>query len=116
MLLLALPIATSTGARAATIDGFASIGASETQGTTYNHSWVPYEVDDHGWNFGGAGNPYNVAIGGATSATLLAQGQDTQVAALVAPGDVDLATLSIGSNDFNAQATQIASGALSGAA
>ena len=57
---------------------------------------MPYEVDYQGWNFGGAGNPYNVAIGGATSATLLAQGQDTEVAALVAAGDVDLATLSIG--------------------
>jgi lysophospholipase L1-like esterase len=103
-------------ASALTINGFASMGASETQGNAYTGSWVPYEVNFPGWNFGGAGNPYNVAVGGATSATLLSQGQHTAVASLVAAGNVNLATLLIGGNDFNANATQIASGSLAGTA
>ncbi len=115
-LVIVASITANRHARAVTIHGFAAMGASETAGSTYNHSWVPYEANYQGWNYGGSGNPYNVAVGGATSATLLTQGQHTQVAALVSAGNVDLATLSIGSNDFNAQATQIASGALSGAA
>ncbi len=113
---LFLFLAAATDSRAVTIDGFAAMGASETQGSTYNHSWVPYEVDYQGWNFGGAGNPYNVAVAGSTSTMLLAEGQDTQVAALVASGEVDVAMLSVGSDDFHAVATDIASGALSGSA
>jgi len=103
-------------ARAVAIDGFASMGASETQGTAYTGSWVPYETNFPLWNFGGAGAPYNVAIGGATSVTLLQQGQHTEVAALVAAGNVDVATLSIGGNDFTPKASQIAAGTLTGAA
>ena len=109
-------IAIAQQARAVSIDGFAAMGASETQGTAYTGSWVPYETNFPHWNFGGSGAPYNVAIGGATSVTLLQQGQHTEVAALVAAGNVDVATLSIGSNDFSPKASQIAAGTLSGAA
>src|SRR5262245_34512551 len=89
-----LTVATSA-AHAASINGFAAMGASETAGTDVTGSWVPYVVNQRGLNFGGAGNPFNVAIGGATSATLLTQGQHTQVQTFVQNGDVDLAFLSI---------------------
>lgn len=101
---------------AQTIGGYAAMGASETQGSTYTGSWVPYLVNNRGLDFGGSGNPYNVAVGGATSATLLTQGQHTEVRDLILAGDVDLAYLSIGGNDFGAVATSIATGTLSGAA
>lgn len=96
-------------------DGFAAMGASETQGTTYSGSWVPYLARDRSLNFGGVNEPYNVAVGGATSATLLSQGQHTAIRNLVQAGNADAAYLSIGGNDFNAVALQIASGTLSGA-
>src|SRR5262245_24927407 len=81
---------------ASEISGFAAMGASETAGTPsdYKGSWVPFFVNQHKLDFGGVGNPYNVAIGGATSATLLTQEQHTEVAGLVASGDVDVAFLS----------------------
>ncbi len=60
--------------QAATFGGFAAMGASESAGTTYTGSWVPYLANQRGLNFGGAGQPYNVAVGGATSATLLSAG------------------------------------------
>jgi len=44
----------------------------------------------------------NVAVAGATSATLLAQGQDTAVAALAAEGAVHYAVLIVGANDVEA--------------
>ncbi len=106
----------SSSATADTINGFAAMGASETQGTDYTGSWVPYFSTDRGLNFGGSGDPYNVAVGGATTATLLAQGQHTQVASLVQSGDVDLAYLTIGGNDFRAVAADIIDGSLSGQA
>lgn len=96
-------------------DGFAAMGASETQGTTYTGSWVPYAARDRALNFGGANEPYNVAVGGATSVSLLSQGQHTAVRNLVQAGSVDASFFMIGANDFNAVALQIASGALSGA-
>ncbi|MBI2824801.1 MAG: hypothetical protein HYX69_08960 [Planctomycetia bacterium] len=101
-------------AKADPIAGYAAMGASESAGDTYTGSWVPYLATDRSLNFGGAGNPYNVAVGGATSVTLLQQGQHTQVASLVTAGNVDLAYLFIGANDFNAKATSIANGNLTG--
>jgi hypothetical protein len=44
----------------------------------------------------------NVAVPGTTSATLLAQGQDTAVAALAAEGAVHYAVLIVGANDVEA--------------
>lgn len=106
----------SRSAFAQTIGGYAAMGASETQGSTYTGSWVPYLVNNRGLDFGGSGNPYNVAVGGATSATLLTQGQHTEVRDLVLAGDVDLAYLSIGGNDFGAAAVSIVTGSLNGQA
>ena len=112
----ALFLTLAATASAIPINGYAAMGASETAGTTYTGSWVPYLATLRGLNFGGGGDPYNVAIGGATSATLLTQGQHTDVQSLVQSGFVDLAFLSIGGNDFSAVGGQIASGSLSGAA
>lgn len=96
-------------------DGFAAMGASETQGTTFTGSWVPYAARDRGLNFGGLNEPYNVAVGGATSVTLLSQGQHTTVRNLIQAGSADASYFMIGANDFNAVALQIAGGTLSGA-
>ncbi len=100
----------------ADVTGYASMGASESAGTTYTGSWIPYLADQRGLNFGGAGQPYNVAVGGARTNTLLTQGQHTQVQTLVQNGDVDVAYLFIGGNDFFAVGANIASGALTGPA
>ncbi len=102
--------------RAAVINGYASMGASESAGTTYTGSWVPYLANQRGFNFGGPTMPYNVAIGGVKTDTLLTQGQHTAVQTLVQNGDVDLAYLLIGGNDFFAVGTSIADGSLAGPA
>lgn len=116
-LLLALPLASclSVGLSAAPV-GYASLGASESEGTTYTGSWVPYLANQRGLNFGGAGQPYNVAVGGARTGTLLTQGQHTDVRDLVDAGLVDVAYLFIGGNDFFAAGPAILGGSLSGAA
>ncbi len=116
LLVTSFVLLAATGAHGDTLTGFATMGASETQGKTYDDSWVPYEQNLRGLNFGGVGYPYNVAIGGATSETLLEQNQHTQVASFVQSGQVDMAFLSIGGNDFSAVSGQIATGALNGAA
>lgn len=113
---IALAACLATAAEAAPIDGYASMGASESAGTTYTGSWVPYLANQRGFNFGGVGQPYNVAVGGARSSTLLTQGQHTAVQSLVQSGDVDLAYLFIGGNDFFNVGLAIADGSLSGAA
>ena len=51
----------------ASIVGIAAMGASETQGTAFDGSWVPWLANDRGLNFG-PGQSYNVAIGGSSSA------------------------------------------------
>ncbi len=112
---LAIAVLAGADARAVPVDGFGAMGASETAGTDYTGSWVPYLANQRGFNFGGAGQPWNVAVGGATSATLLTpQHQHETVRDLVANGSVDLAYLSIGANDFNAVAASIANGTLTG--
>lgn len=112
---LAMLALTSPGQAQLVPDGFAAMGASETQGTTYAGSWVPYAARDRGMYFGGVNEPYNVAVGGATSTSLLNQGQHTAVRNLVQAGNVDAAYLTIGANDFNAVGLQIANGTLTGA-
>jgi hypothetical protein len=107
---------TCATAEASTIDGYASMGASESEGTAYTGSWVPYLANQRGFNFGGVGQPYNVAIGGARSSTLLTQGQHTEVRNLVQNGNVNLAFLFIGGNDFFNVGASIADGSLTGPA
>lgn len=94
--------------RAETVIGMAAMGASETQGQDYMGSWVPYLVNLRGINFGGTNNPYNVAIGGATSATLLSpQQQHIKVRNFVEQGKVNIASLSIGGNDYGGNALNL---------
>jgi hypothetical protein len=104
---LALPLA----ARAATLEGFAAMGASETQGTDHKGSWVPWLAVDKKLNFG-PGQTYNVAIGGSKTTDLLADGQHTEVAGLVDDGNVDLAFLFIGGLDVPPVSAQILAGTL----
>lgn len=113
---IALAACLATAAKAASIGGYASMGASESAGTAYTGSWVPHLANQRGFNFGGAGQPYNVAVGGARTSTLLTQGQHTAVQSLVQNGDVDLAYLFIGGNDFFSVGLTIADGSLSGPA
>lgn len=118
LLAMVLAIASLQSARAAVIDAYGAMGASETAGTDFDPtgSWVPYVTNLRGLDFGGPGDPFNVAVGGATSATLLDQGQHTQMASYVQNNGVDVVSLSIGGNDFSAVSGQILTGSLSGAA
>jgi hypothetical protein len=102
-MLAAQPMATANGAN---IVGIAAMGASETEGDTYDGSWVPYLANQRGLNFG-PNQSYNVAIGGSDSSDLLAEGQDTKVAGFVAANEVNLAFLTVGGLDFPPVATQI---------
>ncbi len=56
----------------------AAMGASETEGTAFSGSWVPYLALERGINFG-PNQSYNKAVGGSTSLTLLSGGQQTKV-------------------------------------
>jgi hypothetical protein len=96
---------------AAVLTGFAAMGASETAGRAYSGSWVPYLAVDRGLNFGPT-QSYNKAVGGATTTSLLSQGQHTSVKTLVEAGSVDLSFLFIGANDIAPIALQLASGTL----
>ena len=100
----------------AQISGYAAMGDSVTAGNNFNNSWVPHLSSTTGLDFGGAANPFNVAVGGAQSGSLLSQGQHTDVRDLVQTGDVDLPYIWIGGNDFRSVAFQIADGSLSGPA
>lgn len=103
--------AISSPASAAPLVGFATMGASETQGNTYSGSWVPYLAVDRGLNFGPS-QSYNRAVGGATTTSLLSGGQHTQVRNIVQAGSADVAFLFIGGNDFGPVALQLAGGTL----
>lgn len=98
LLCLASWIGAAGPASAEVLTGFAAMGASETRGTTFNGSWVPWLAIDRGVNFG-PGQSYNVAINGNTTQRLLNNGQHTDVAALVANGNVNLAFLFVGGLD-----------------
>ncbi len=101
-----IPCSAPQSAYADSIVGIAAMGASETQGTTYDGSWVPYLANDRNLNFGPA-QSYNVAIGGSSSSDLLAEGQHTDVAQLVSGGKVNLAFLTVGGLDFPPVSTKI---------
>jgi len=55
---------------------------------------------NRGLNFGGAGLPYDYAVGGATSASLLSGGQHTKMRNDVLAGKVTLGITFIGNNDW----------------
>ncbi len=107
----------AASARAALLDGVGAMGSSTTDEYQFSplhptaRSWVEILGTAHGWNFGGfsavsrgeprnQGYEYNWGRVGATTGGLLTQGQHTGLAAQVASGDVTLAFLWIGTNDF----------------
>lgn len=100
--LLASFLILGSSAQAVPLNGFAAMGASETQGTQYNGSWVPWLAVDRGLNFG-PGQSYNVAIGGSDTQDLLNAGQHTEVAGYVAANQVDVAFLFCGGLDMTPQ-------------
>lgn len=107
----------ASGAFAIPINGYAAMGASETQGgpTDTKGSWVPWLANDRGLDFGPSQNR-NVAIGGSTTQDLLTAGQHTKVAGFVAADQADVAFLFCGGLDMSqSTALQIALGNLSGA-
>jgi lysophospholipase L1-like esterase len=103
-------------ARAAVLHGLGVMGDSGSDGSSVN-KWPGMLQADRGLNFGGSGLPYNHAVGGATSTTLLnPQHQDTALASNVTAGNVTTGIIFIGNNDYGNAATSILSGSLSGAA
>lgn len=121
-------------ARAGLLDGLAAAGDSltdeyEFQSYSYAHNWLEQLAVGRSLNFGtknsvgsGWGEPrrrgyeHNWARAGGTTSTLLSQGQHTGLAAQVTSGDVTLAMLAIGANDFGNSYSSIYSGALAGTA
>ena len=81
-----------------------------------SYKWPVQLQTNLGLNFGGSGLPYDHAVGGATSASVLSGGQDTALAAQVTAGQVTLGMILIGGNDFAPKAAAIANGTLTGAA
>lgn len=112
--LLTLVLASSV-CQADIVTDYAAMGDSLTAGRNFRTTWVQHCVANRGLYFG-TDNIYNRARNGATTQSLLSGGQHTYVADLVAGGDVDVAFLWIGGNDFLYSAPDMASGALSGAA
>jgi hypothetical protein len=114
---LALLLSPAVGI-AGSFSGYAAMGDSLTSGS----SWVNFLAGDTthsdgsslNLNFGGAGNPYNFAVSGATSAQLLSGHQNTNVASLVQARTVQMAFLEIGGDDLGAVLPSILNGTLSG--
>ncbi len=117
-LALALLLSPATAARADFHHGIDAMGSSTTEEYQFQggprataRNWVEILDATRGLNFGGftaesRGEPRNQGYAydwgrvGATTAGLLSQGQHTGLAAQVASGEVTLAVLWIGTNDF----------------
>jgi len=108
---LAIVAVFHTSAAGEPIIGITAMGASETQGTGFDGSWVPYLAVERGLNFG-PGQSYNVAIGGSSSDDLIAKGEHTAAAAIVAAGKANLAFLTVGGLDIPPIIPQLANGTL----
>jgi hypothetical protein len=123
-LTLALLFLPASAARADLMHGIGAMGSSTTDeyqfatlpGLNTARNWVEILAETRGWNFGNfttssRGSPrnqgyeYNWALAGATTASLLAQGQHTGLAAQITQGDVTLAFTWIGRNDFRSVLT-----------
>jgi hypothetical protein len=65
-----------------------------------SYKWPVQLQTNRGLNFGGSGLPYDHAVGGATSTSLLSGHQNTQMAADVTAGKVTLGIIFIGNNDW----------------
>ena len=101
MLLVALSFANS--ARGDILQGLSVMGDSGSVSTA-TYKWPVQLQTDRGLNFGGAGLPYDFAVGGATTTSLLSGGQDTKMAAAVKAGEVTMGMILIGNNDYVAAA------------
>jgi len=116
--LLAFTLVLSLGiapARAGILDGIGAIGA--TSSSSAPTSYPGLLQDNRGLNFGGVGVPYAYGQLGADSASVLAPGnQIDQLVTQVGLGNITLANFFVGNNDYIDVATDIATGALSGAA
>ena len=116
----------------ALLDGIGAMGDSltdEYEGSSLSagRNWLEQLVRARGLNFGAfsstaraeprrTGYEYNWARSGATSDTLISEGQHTGLADQVAQGKVTLAYLGIGSNDFGFAYLSIYAGLTTGAA
>ncbi len=100
-------------ARAGILDGLGAVGAGSSSSAPTN---FPELMQTHrGLNFGGAGVPYAYGAVGAHSASILNPGnQVDQLIAQVQGGNITLAIITIGDNDYINVAGNIASGALAG--
>jgi len=88
-----------------------------TMGDSSSIKSAPYKFpvmlqNNRGLNFGGPSLSYVHAVGGATSATMLTQQQPQKVAADVAAGNVTVATILVGNNDYGQNALSLISGGL----
>ncbi len=101
--------------RAGILDGISAVGAGSSGPAPTNYPGLLQ--DNRGLNFGGVGIPYAYGQIGADSASILAPGnQIDQVVAEITGGNITLATITIGDNDYIDESTNIATGVLSGAA
>ena len=107
-------LATSV-ARADVLHGLGVMGDSGSDGSSVN-KWPGMLQADRGLNFGGAGLPFNHAVSGATSSTVLSGGQNTALATQVSAGSVTTGIILIGNNDYGGVATSLANGTLNGTA
>jgi hypothetical protein len=105
----------SAPVRAGVLDGLGSIGG-ESSGSTPNN-YPDLLQTNRGLNFGGAGLPNAFGYVGSDSVSILQPGnQIDQLVTQVQLGNITLAIITIGDNDYIDQAFNIATGALSGPA
>ena len=104
--LLAYGLMSIRSARADILQGLGIMGDSASIHTAA-YKWPEELNTNSGLNFG-PNYAYDHAVGGATSATLLSEGQDTKLAADVKAGNVSLGMILIGNNDYGDAATTLA--------
>ena len=91
-------------ARADILHGIGVMGDSASIDSA-SYKWPVQLQTNRGLNFGGSGLPYDYAVGGATSSSLLTGKQHTKLAADVTAGKVTLGILFIGNNDWLSSTT-----------
>ncbi len=97
-------------AKAAILHGVGVMGDSGSVSSP-SYKWPAQLQANRGINFGGSGLPYDHAVGGATSSSLLSGGQQNQMKSDVQAGNVTLGILFIGNNDYGSStALAIANG------
>ncbi len=94
-LLLVLP----SSAQADILHGLGIMGDSGSVNSP-SYKWPVQLQTNRGLNFGGSGLPYDHAVSGATSSSLLSGHQDTQMSADIGAGKVTLGMIFIGNNDW----------------